>query len=808
MADLLRTTSFRVPAALLGTVHAYRPGSRFLAAWQRLEDAKGDRWQLPHASLAVALRVMTRDFVRLKVRTRPGEDPFFIVSRQPLTAKMLREALLAWETAVFPETGGNILREVADDLRAELVPVGDHVQRRPGRCPIAAGWVFDAGVWELAYRLASKPLVVDDGHAALSIDTDGNLLTWERPSRGGSAGAYLAMHRIVPRLITIPGIEDLVVHLDASFVRLANKWSAVRNAWLRRPDGGGLLLCFGVRHGPAPEYRPVWEDLAAPVLKRTWHGDFPEADEVDLRQRENAVRAVLPRAWDGWALGKGPGQLFHGYVGSHGKQLLSDCEPLEFRKAVRQLPRREELAPTAAEISAAATAAGNGRPPRIVCLYATPITRRRMAAGLASIVGGDLATAPPKDGEVGSHGGLEIVFRSPKGAPGVLTKAGPAEDIRRWVLDAVAADAALGGGPSAVLVETEPPEDEESDGMVDPKFVIRRALAERGVVTQFLRGSSAPDNGDDDHAASAATWDLLRSRGLFPSAFPALPPAIPAGTWLVGVYVVRLNAKRVRQLVNGRNRGTGESFLVSLVAVEAGGRRSLGHGPAGWLPLAQATAEFFTADLVRGAGEVPQYINQAMHQLMVRDHKCRAVVYMEAGGCARFWSGLADKGDTRLPDFTNGGRAAVVRVRANPQHVPRPAGTGPWPALGGELQRPGEINALVQLAHPDWDEAMFYASTPRVMNQMGAHRRCTRFTADARDMRRDWHALNMTEFSCRHRGPFIAKDLYQLTALLCRQAPTWEGTLNWPSPLHLARAIVADHPGRYVDNEVSEENGG
>jgi hypothetical protein len=808
MADLLRTTSFRVPAALLGTVHAYRPGARFLAAWQRLEDAKGDRWQLPHASLAVALRVMTRDFVRLKVRTRPGEDPFFIVSRQPLAPAMLREALLAWETAVFPGTGGNVLREVADDLHAELVPVGEYVQRRPGRCPVAAAWVFEAGVWELAYRLASKPLAVDDGHAALSIDTDGNLLTWGRPSRGGSAANYLAMHRIVPRLITVPGIEDLVVHLDASFVRLANKWSAVRNAWLRRPDGDGLLLCFGVRHGPAPEYRPVWEDLAAPVLRRTWHGDFPEADEVDLRQREDDVRAVLPRAWDGWALGKGPGQLFHGYVGSHGKQLLAGCEPLEFRKAVRQLPRREELAPTSPEIVAAAAAAGDGRPPRLVCLYATPPTRRRMTAGLASIVGSDLAAATPGDGEVWALNGVEVVFRSPRGAPDVLTQVGPVEGIRRWVLDAVAADAALGAGVSAVLVETEPPEREESDGEVDPKFVIRRALAERGMVTQFLAGSSAPDNGDEDHAASSAAWDLLRSRGMFPAEFPALPPGIAIGTWLVGVYVVRLNARRLREVTNGRRHANGERFLVSLVAVEAGGRRALGYGAAGWLPLARATAAFFTADSVRDVGQVPQYVDQAVHQLLVRDPKCRAVVYMEAGGCARFWSGLADKGDTRLPAFANGGRAAVVRIRANPQHVPRPAGTGPWPGIGSEAQRPGEINALVQLARPDWDEAMFYASTPRVMNRMGAHRRSTRFTADARDLRRDWHALNMTEFSCRHRGPFIPEDLYQLTALLCRQAPTWDGTLNWPSPLHLARAIVADHPGRYLENEAGEGNGG
>src|SRR5688500_11450040 len=98
MAEELRTTSFRLPPEALGSVYAYRAGSRFDAAWQRIEDAKRltEFRRLPHASLCVALRVMSSDFVRLQVRTWE-RDPFFLVSRRRLTASMLREALLAWE---------------------------------------------------------------------------------------------------------------------------------------------------------------------------------------------------------------------------------------------------------------------------------------------------------------------------------------------------------------------------------------------------------------------------------------------------------------------------------------------------------------------------------------------------------------------------------------------------------------------------------------------------------------------------------------------------------------------------------------
>jgi hypothetical protein len=37
----------------------------------------------------------------------------------------------------------------------------------------------------------------------------------------------------------------------------------------------------------------------------------------------------------------------------------------------------------------------------------------------------------------------------------------------------------------------------------------------------------------------------------------------------------------------------------------------------------------------------------------------------------------------------------------------------------------------------------------------------------------------------------------KLMNVFCRHAPTWIGTLERPSPMHLARAIVLDHPDKY-----------
>lgn len=807
MADLLRTTSFRVAPKALGKVCAYKAGARFMAAWQRLDDARNDKWQLRYASLAISLRVMSADFVRINVRPKPESDPFFIVSRKPLALNSLREAMMAWEAVVSPQTGGRLLADAVDDLRSEDVPLSNCIRTRKGQCPVVPPWIFDAGKWEISYRLASKSFQIDDGTLNLSIDTEGDLLTWDRVICGGKNQDFFAMHRITPRLITVPGVEDVVVHLDGALSRLTNKWNGVKSAWVKRPDGDGLILAFSVRHGPAPEYKPFWTDQSAAVLKRTWHGDFPDADEVDLKLRKDHVRATVSRAFERWPIGKGPGQVFHSYVASHAKDVLHDCQPLEFEKAMRQLERRNQVVQGPEDVVAAAREAGRGRVPRFLCLYAMPETRRRMLTGLASIFGDELTKNGAKDGEVISAHGVEIVIRSPKGSVDTLTQPGNPDAIRSWAKAVFEQDAASGAHILGAFVETKQVEELKSSNEFDPKFILRRLFAEREIATQFLTEASAPDSGDEDHPARAAAFDLMRSSGVFPSPFPGPSGNVDGTIWLVGVYVVRLSNQRAKQFANGRTNG-GERFVVSIVAAEAGGRKAMGFSDAGWVPLAQATTKFFVGEPLKSYAEVPTWTETALQQLLVRDHNCKVIAFMEHAGCAKFWNGLTDKGEGQLPASASNSRVAVIRTRVNPQHVPRPAGTGPWidPAL--PAGRAGVMDALVTLKSASWDGARFYVSTPRLMGAMGPHRQHTRFTADPRTLRNDWHALNMTEFSCRHQGPFIPAGLYELSALLCRQAPTWDGTLNWPSPLHLAKAIVADHPGRYLDGENDPESGG
>jgi hypothetical protein len=88
---------------------------------------------------------------------------------------------------------------------------------------------------------------------------------------------------------------------------------------------------------------------------------------------------------------------------------------------------------------------------------------------------------------------------------------------------------------------------------------------------------------------------------------------------------------------------------------------------------------------------------------------------------------------------------------------------------------------------------------------MSRARKSTRFGAAPRDLKKDWHSLGVMELQILAAGQWDPEDLLRQVAVLCRVAPTWDRTLRWPSPLHLARAVVRDHPRGYANDGEEEE---
>src|SRR5207244_2158185 len=85
------------------------------------------------------------------------------------------------------------------------------------------------------------------------------------------------------------------------------------------------------------------------------------------------------------------------------------------------------------------------------------------------------------------------------------------------------------------------------------------------------------------------------------------------------------------------------------------------------------------------------------------------ILHIRADVAARFWPTLKDTQDGKLPSVITGGRVALVRVRAEDDQVPRPAGVGQWP-VNGAPRKPGTMNTLLWLVDADWAGALFYGA--------------------------------------------------------------------------------------------------
>ena len=500
--------------------------------------------------------------------------------------------------------------------------------------------------------------------------------------------------------------------------------------------------------------------------------------------------------------------MFHEAVALHARRVLPDSVPLELTKARRSLTRANTSRTGQEALDVAIEAAGADHL-HITCLYGHDQTRTRVAKALRELLGLPLDRESfAANGIESSFGSVTIVFLSPLGAAERLSGKTERGDLESWICQAIdpPSSASRGRMISAAIVETGDPNELRGSDK-DPKHIIRRTLAARRIVTQFLsstghEGTIGTDDEESDHPAERGLWDLLRSAGVFPRTFPSAS-GIAEDTWLVGVHVVQRRSDKK----SGYRRKRGEGFVVSIIGIKAGSHKAIGYDPGrGWQRLDQFTAAFLASPQDHDEGGAKSLIETAVNQLLIRQPQAKVVVFLGAQGCRRFWSGLQDTGGNELPRFATRDRVAVVRVRPDPNEVPRVAGMGGWPRDGdSEPQRPHTTNALYRIKEEHWPGAMYYVSTSSTMDRRGSHRDCTRFSCPPAALRDNWHAHTMTEFWSPFPGPFGEDSLYELASLLCRQAPTWDGTLDRPSPIHLAEAVVLDHPDRYeVRNEEAE----
>jgi hypothetical protein len=779
-------------------VHGYHPTAEAVSALADLRS--GDGW-LPTSSITQALVVLSGGFVHWTNTLDPDQP--LVVSQVPITAAQLSAALTSWERIVRAHRGLPPARTPLGGLVSNSptrLDVGAHLLRRAAAVPDAPDWLFRAATWDVVSKLHRQKLQLDTRTVELRSDSAATLYAWSDPIINGDDQAT---YRIKVRALTVPGVDDLVISLQPHVSQNPTFIGACDHLTVELPETE-LLLDLAINHSRSAKgaWRTAYADWFAEVVDACHLHGLPPLDEDVLTKRRDDIRGRGRRPQTHFSIGTGVGSRFQHHLAVQAAPFL-DSSPIELSTVPKtNLPAIRKRMDAA---GIASSARDTGRGLRIVCLYDRPPTRQRMVDAISHQLGID--GAPDRDHEawnatIAGDWPIEVSFRQD---PVLLRPGDMASRTKR--LDRLP-DLAAGDRDALTLVlcETEIPEgSQRSIAVTDPKPQLRRLLARRGHVSQFLVGST--DGLPKDYAALGAVADLCQSGGLLDDRYDDLVGRLggwPAGAWLVGVHWRKLRRPR-----------TGSAFAIA--ALELGEHpRALGWLPGkGWSPLPDAMAAF-QADRIEGSGrrrgldhgELVNVVHAAVAQIPRTGGT--SVVLFAGPGQRRVWPALTNRHYRNGPipsDSADGARfedVSVIRVTVDQGELVNPAARAD-PDVDSRDARTGLTTRLHVLDGDHDADTWYLVHKSRHAGRKGApearHDRHSLMVEDTyRQQRQNWHALTVTELAViRAAAGQDAAQLARLGAELCQRAPTWDGRLTRPTPLHFAHRMLNDHPDRIAE---------
>jgi hypothetical protein len=833
---VLTTIAYRLTPELLGNVVAYPMTSDFTQAWGRIParyQPGGDRASPPYASLATALRAVTTQPALLFPRSQLGRrdtdagTAALLVTTSPIDRWLLTTCVRTWEQVVREDQAADTLTPVLNLDPGAPRPLADHLEYDQAGRIQGPGWLFQAARWNVARLLARQPVTVPGfGPVSLRLDTDGDLVCWDHPiSTAWRQRSWHAMVYVSTRIITLPGVPDLILRLDAHVTRITDRWYGVRTVRVARSDPRSPLLKLRVRP-PWPargQPHPIIKDAAAEIVPAC--GLEPIELPTQLPAQPGMVRPVSQAQRHG--IGKGAGARFLKLLEAHATHQLQ-IPPLVYHNTPIRVSRPITGPIEPHHLDMAIRVSGTDRL-RLVCFYGTRLSREHLTHELSKYTTRDHQPVrlDHDDIEFALTPALTAVFhRVPElGLPGG----------ERLVELVIRTPWCKHPGRTRVAACVETSWDPENPSDDDAKDALRRALGEAGITSQFLNGArlkplpSALEEGepDGDHAVAGAIRDLFRAAGVFDhrlAAATATPKtaALDQPATLVGIHIRRHTPRRRRGARPPRR------LVVQLVACHITGDAATPwrtqmysdrHGR--WLPYGDALATYHAGEIgstERGrdterATLVRDYVEEALVQL---DCAGPVIVFADAEACRSIWPGLANKrlGEGALPGhgLLRAGQASVAVIRCNnnaevPQVVDRTEGHRP-----GDLEQPAmpgvRLYQLPGATHPSWllAQASRVHRSGRVGARVGTQH--TRWTLPADDsglMSKDWHAITAIEITIARTGGLDPLALAALTARLCHQAPSWDDRISLPAPVHLAVIADDDHPDRNQEEELREE---
>lgn len=757
-------------------------------------------------------------------------------------------------------------------------------------------------------------------------DNRGGLIAWDHPfgrkynvrddetAVNEATRAQYAMSRISVAMKTEPNVVHPVVFLDAHVTRVHSNMVFAKSAHIYQgSDGLPILYTELVRSGRVREVNQralellardemdvslltalqtrVTEEQAL-LEKAAADGDFPSFITPDA----GAIRPLMPKN-DNFAVGTGPGTLHLRLLVEHVTKVLGEkatwvdftVEPMTFepRPTDKQKMAPQERAsrieagellhsigfPPPEEIAASVKAQGFEHL-RIVCLWYRHNTRLRMINALSLAFPDSAPIGDPQPGEeVFLASGVSVVFRK---AERFLSHG---DDVNRAV-EFKSFEDDFAGSESHVVVgawcETEIPALKKREGekrnafllrkeRCDGKFQVRRFMAKKDFVCQFMRGMKpgsfgnpateiSPPKPGKDHAAYMALLDLYRSLGIIDQRLARAIAKDKKGHEAGNLVYCGIHARRQAKTADGKHT---KRITVATALFppnkDCGAWTMRAWTPfiGAWVPYRQAITAFHASDYalhVDGKGETDKerwaeaaaHVEDALASL-VRDELepgMDYVVMVDGHACRRMWTGLHNEnqsyqeGDitdprTWLPGYGKGKNAprkkpsAVIRMNVAPdevpQYVPVPRESDPDTEKESILFASAKLHrAQVDFGNPFW----ILFNIPRNYQAKGGDlgKTITRWDADpgkggeegereTNELKSPWWAVTATEiYPVGVANGVDRAMLARATARLCHQTISWSDRSRYPVPLHAAKQLDLDHP-QYRRSAPPEEQG-
>ena len=828
-----------------------------------------DQAQAPYSVITNALRCLTGGYAYF--------DPkkLFLVTGAPINDDLLQDTFTLFCGLTAGEhiddidlTSPAALAERIAQTPQETRTLAEYLTRTEAGQPDAPPWVYKSATWHLSRQLTMDPWTVDGQNITLHPDSDGGFVAWDQPWPNKSRTAF-AFARGRMTMKTHPNIKDPLILLSASATRLKKNMAYARTVLAAQAEQGRPII--EVEMAGRGRIRSI-SRMSLEVLARLGmdqsilHAIQQRADDERKELEAATAEKRKPRPLDTepgnirpiqsknykFSVGRGVGMHFLRELDQKFRGVLGDAaqQPgiyVDLNAFKRRNIKEEGLLPKPSDVQRSLTAMGMNHL-RLVCLWYRDENRMRMIRGLADAYDLPRDTLDPVEGvPVSLYGStISAVFhRVPQFLEHGPTS-GSSADIAQLAALTPEPGVLIGVWAETAYTDHDDDIDEDDEANAstaaaprqlpedqDAKYRSRRTLADRDIVSQFIKESTS--DSDTDHPAQLAQLDLYRSLGIIDHRIDdVMVDTIAPGLTASDVAHCGIHVRRQSKRKGERSPRICITATALKPPTTPGGAWTLlgwSYTDRKWKPYHQAQAQFhaqdypagkLTEELVdtdQGGKVVAKLIDDALGKLVAEIEYMPYTVTVDGFAARRLWDGLHNNkqgmkgkaGTTWLPGHTlplKERPIAVIRVNKNPAELPIPIRTTKLVADGEATKGTDTTNALCRI-DVDFGEPVWLLTTvPLQYDGAGAGRlgaTKTRWTADfgsnvkgelrKNEAKANWYSMNTTEIYVIPSTPDIdTSALARMTARLCTQSLGWTRRTRYPVQLHAANQMDLDHP--------------